>query len=97
MIFFLFLHGTYPDERKQFGVVSHEVQDVLPEITSTDSDGFISVDYSKLTPLLINAIKEQQAMIESLKLDKASSVARISKLETDVQTLIQTSKEEAKK
>ena len=36
---------------------------MLPEIISEDSEGTKSLDYSKLTALLIEAVKEQQATI----------------------------------
>ncbi|MFK5855155.1 MAG: tail fiber domain-containing protein [Bacteroidota bacterium] len=53
------------DESLQVGVIEQEVEEVLPEIVSTD-DGYKSVDYSKLTPLLIEAVKQQQQTIKSL-------------------------------
>ena len=48
-------------------VIAQEVEEVLPEVVSEDNEGYKSVDYSKLTPLLIEAIKAQQAQIEELK------------------------------
>jgi len=51
------------DRRRQVGVIAQEVEKVLPEVVSQDSTGIKSVDYGKLTPLLIEAIKEQQKMI----------------------------------
>jgi hypothetical protein len=68
------------DKNKQFGVISQEVQAVLPEITSIDAEGYISVDYSKLTPLLINAIKEQQKIIEEQKAENESQKKEIESL-----------------
>lgn len=55
------------DKSTQVGVIAQEVEEVLPEIVSTDDDGYKSVDYSKLAPLLIEAIKEQQRTIDELK------------------------------
>ena len=49
------------------GVVAQEVQGVLPEAVHTDASGYLSVDYPKLVPLLIQAVKEQQVQIEALK------------------------------
>jgi hypothetical protein len=43
----------------QVGVVAQEVEAVLPEAVTTDADGYKSVHYDKLIPLLIEAIKEQ--------------------------------------
>ena len=49
------------------GVIAQEVQSVLPEAVHTDANGYLSVDYPKLVPLLIQAVKEQQTQIDALK------------------------------
>jgi hypothetical protein len=52
------------------GMIGEEVGKVLPEIVvyEKDGSGYTSgMDYSKLTPLLVEAIKEQQKQIENLK------------------------------
>lgn len=51
------------------GVIAQEVQGVVPEAVRTDASGYLSVDYPKLVPLLIQAVKEQQAQIDALKAD----------------------------
>ncbi len=51
------------DETRQVGVIAQEVEEVLPEAVSTDTEGFKSVDYGKLSVLVIEAVKEQQEMI----------------------------------
>lgn len=51
----------------QYGVVAQDVEKVLPELVNTDADGLKSVDYVKIIPVLIEAIKEQQKQIELLK------------------------------
>jgi len=43
---------------KQIGVIAQEIEEVVPEIVSSDQQGFKSVDYAKLTALLIEAVKE---------------------------------------
>jgi hypothetical protein len=55
------------DNNPQFGFIAQDVELVYPEIVTTDANGYKMVDYSKLIPILVEAIKEQQAMIESLK------------------------------
>ncbi len=52
---------------KQIGLIAQEVENIIPEIVSTNADGYKSVDYAKLVPLLIEAIKEQQKRIEALE------------------------------
>jgi hypothetical protein len=49
------------------GVIAQEVEAVLPElILESPEDGLKSVAYAELTAVLINAIKEQQEIIENL-------------------------------
>jgi hypothetical protein len=52
-------------EGTQIGVIAQDIEKIIPEVVNTDSDGFKSVDYTKLTPLLIEAIKEQQQVIQN--------------------------------
>ena len=57
--------GEKPEVR-QTGVIAQEVLEVLPEaVTGTDEQGY-SVAYGNMVGLLIEAIKEQTAQIESL-------------------------------
>ena len=75
-------HG-YTDESEQVGVLAQEIQNVLPHavklapfdseydsegnIYSTSGENYLTVQYEKLVPLLIQAIKEQQQLIENLE------------------------------
>jgi len=59
---------------RQVGVIAQQVEKVLPEVVSEDKDSYLSVDYSKLVPLLFEAINEQSSIIMDLE-------ERISKLE----------------
>jgi hypothetical protein len=51
----------------QIGLIAQEVEKVLPELVSTDSDGYKSIAYGKLTAVLVEALKEQQLQIERLE------------------------------
>ena len=50
----------------QVGFIAQNVESVLPEVVTTDEQGYKAVDYSKITALLNEAIKEQQDQIEKL-------------------------------
>jgi diacylglycerol kinase family enzyme len=54
-------------QQKQVGVIAQEVEQILPEVVSTSSDGTKSVSYGNIVGLLIEAIKEQQKQIDELK------------------------------
>ena len=55
------------DETKQLGFIAQEVEKVFPEVVRTGSDGFKGVDYVKLIPALVEALKAQQKQIDELK------------------------------
>jgi hypothetical protein len=72
---------------RQIGVIAQEVEAVIPELVKTDSDGFKAVEYANLVAYLIEAVKEQQKMIDSqnneiasLKADNQKSQAEISRM-----------------
>ncbi|NTW31701.1 MAG: hypothetical protein HGB12_03600, partial [Bacteroidetes bacterium] len=56
-------------EGNQIGFIAQELEKVYPEVVFTDKDGYKSLDYSRLTSILVEAIKEQQKMIDSIKLE----------------------------
>jgi hypothetical protein len=69
----------FNDSRQRIGFLAQEIQEVLPEIVKPapfDSNKFghtisgnkyITVDYARVVPLLIEALKEQKKQIEELK------------------------------
>ena len=61
-----FADKSFNDER-QLGFSAQEIKKLFPEIVQTDAEGYMAVDYSRLTPVLVEAIKEQQQQIYVLK------------------------------
>lgn len=51
------------------GVIAQEIEEVLPSIVTTRENGYKAVNYEKIVPLLIEAIKELKAQNDNLKLD----------------------------
>jgi hypothetical protein len=59
--------GTRPGEH-DIGFIAQDVEKVVPEVVVTGIyDGYKSVDYPRLVPVLVQAIQEQQAQIDELK------------------------------
>ena len=52
---------------RDFGFIAQEVQAVLPKAVHVAEDGVQGVDYSRLTSVLVEAVKAQQVQIEELK------------------------------
>ncbi|MBQ4820678.1 tail fiber domain-containing protein [Aquimarina sp. MMG016] len=73
-----------PDTSTQVGVIAQEIEVVLPEVVATDDNGYKSVDYSKLTALLIEGMKEQETRIQALE----TQVNKIDRLEALVSELL---------
>ena len=61
-------------ENRQIGFIAQDVEKLFPEMVFTDETGYKSIDYSRLTPVLVETIKEQQKEINEL-------FKRINKLE----------------
>jgi hypothetical protein len=57
------------DESRSYGVMAHELQEVLPDAVSGDKDAeeMQGVDYSKIVPLLVKSIQELKAEVDKLK------------------------------
>ena len=60
---------------KDVGFIAEEVGKIIPEVVDFEENGTdaTSMDYSRLTAILVEAVKEQQATISSLK----SAVAKL--------------------
>jgi hypothetical protein len=54
---------------QSFGFIAQDMANVLPEIVykPNDPDSYWAIDYSKITPVLVKAVQEQQQQIEQLK------------------------------
>jgi hypothetical protein len=66
---------------KDYGVIAQEIEEIMPELVNVNHNGFKAVRYEKITPLLIEAIKEQNSMIKNQK-------ERIDKLEEVIQQIL---------
>lgn len=78
------------DTHRQAGVMAQEVEAVLPEIVETDVDGYKSVDYAKLSPLLIEAVKELQSQLDQKDQEIESLREEMDKRLLDLQKQIDT-------
>ena len=52
---------------KAIGLIAQEVEKVIPEIVSKDDNGYLGIKYNNLIGVLVEAIKEQQEQINTLK------------------------------
>ncbi len=67
------------DGKHEIGVIAEEVGAVLPEVVSFEENGKDArgVDYSRLTALLIEAVKQQQTQITALRSQLAAITSQL--------------------
>jgi hypothetical protein len=75
----------YPDknlaEGEQIGLIAQEVEELFPQLVKTDSDGFKSIDYSKVSVLLLDVVKEQNEKLEKQNKLLKKLIQRMDRLE----------------
>ena len=49
------------------GVIAQEIEQILPQIVTNRDNGFKAVQYEKIIPLLIEAVKELSAKVDRLE------------------------------
>jgi len=78
----------FPDQRfntnLQLGFIAQDIEKLYPEVVQTDDKGYKSVDYSRLTPILVEAIKELKKTIDELELAYSSKDADLKRLKSEV-------------
>jgi hypothetical protein len=72
--------------KHEVGVIAEEVGAVVPEVVTWDSNGKDAqgVDYSRLTALLIEAAKEQQALIRQQQTEIARLALQVKSIQASL-------------
>jgi hypothetical protein len=77
---------AYPDMHfengAQIGFIAQEVGKVVPEAVSADSNGYESINYGELTPVLVKALQE-------FKIKKDSEISELKKENSDLKSRIE--------
>lgn len=79
---------------QSYGLIAQEVEEIFPELVSTDEKGYKAVNYSKLPLLTIQAVREQQAQIEEQKKQIAEQRSAIEALQRKLDEFIKNSKKQ---
>ena len=54
------------NNKKQYGFIAQQIQEIIPELVNTDENNGLSVNYIGVIPILVEAIKEQQKLINKI-------------------------------
>jgi len=52
---------------REVGLIAQEVQEVLPEVVVTRTNGYLAMRYERVVPLLVEAIKELREQVNELR------------------------------
>lgn len=63
---------SYDEEAQEmrnthYGLIAQEVRQIYPDIVYENQDGYLSINYTELIPLLIQSVQELTAKVESLE------------------------------
>lgn len=61
------IYSLKGEDTNQVGLIAQEVEEFFPEIVNTDSDGFKSLDYSRLTVICLRVLKEVIKRLDKLE------------------------------
>lgn len=83
--------GSGVPNKLQNGFVAQEIEKIFPELVA-EKDGYKSVNYTQLIPVIVEALKQQNAIIETLeakvkKLEKGKSAARMESATNSVESI----------
>ncbi len=59
------------DSTRQIGFIAQDIQSIIPEVVRPDSNGYLTLDYGRMVPVLVEAIKTLKAQVDSLKYSSA--------------------------
>ncbi len=67
--------------KKHFGLIAQDLQQIYPDLVYENDNGYLSINYIELIPLLIQSIKELKAEVDLLS---AASVKTLSSTSNDI-------------
>jgi hypothetical protein len=91
-LYYYWKKDEFPDKQftsnRQIGFIAQDIEKIYPELVMTDKDGYKSVDYSRLTPVLVEAMKEQQKIIDKQQADIDAMKKDNEQIKAALQTLL---------
>jgi hypothetical protein len=75
------------DTDEHIGVVAQEIQKVIPEAVTENSKGYLLVNNDPIIWTMLNAIKEQQALIHTQQVQAQLQQAKIDRLSRQVRAV----------
>ncbi len=82
----------FPDKnfngQPQLGFIAQEVEKVIPEAVIANKDGYYSMNYTTIIPVLTQGIKDQQIQLEKQEIKIANQQTEINELKNKINQLV---------
>jgi hypothetical protein len=75
------------DPRRQIGFIAQEVEKVLPDLVRTNADGYKSVAYVNVVPVLVEAVKTLNEKLEAQQRQSEAKEKRLHTQQQEIDTL----------
>jgi len=62
-------------KKKHFGLIAQDLQKIYPELVYENDNGYLSINYTELIPLLIQSIKELKEEVDILSMNTRSATS----------------------
>ncbi len=76
------------DNILQYGFIAQDVEQIAANLVQTDADGYKSVNYIQIIPLLVKSYQESRAELEKEKEKNIQQEQRIKALEEKINALL---------
>jgi len=90
-VYYYWKNDEFPEmnfnNERQIGVIAQDVEPIFPELVLTDAEGYKTVDYPKIAPILIEAVQEQQEMIEKLQQENEQLYNTVESIQSENESL----------
>lgn len=75
------------DSTRTIGLIAQELQKIYPELVSVDAKGYLGVDYAKFSAVLLQAIKEQQQIINQQMQNNERQQYQLDNLQAEIELI----------
>lgn len=74
--------------KKHYGLVAQELQQVYPDLVYENDNGYLSINYTELIPIMLQSIKELNAKVEQLSSPLVRKAKIVGEETTDIESAI---------
>lgn len=64
--------------KKHYGLIAQELKEIYPDLVYEEDDGYLTIDYTGLIPILIQSVKELKSEIDDLRSARVANNSRTS-------------------